>query len=93
MGAVVQRSSNQVACDMGGEIVVLDLESGCYYGLDAVGARVWSLIEQPASLSAIRDAIMAEYEVDAESCEHDIQAFLDKMQAVGLVEISNESRP
>ena len=92
MGAVVQRSSNQVACDMGGEIVVLDLKSGCYYGLDAVGARVWSLIEQPASLSVIRDTIMSEYEVDAESCEHDIQAFLDKMQAVGLVEVSNESR-
>ena len=76
---------------MGEEIVVLDLKSGCYYGLDALGARVWSLIEQPASLSTIRDAIMAEYEVDAERCEHDIQAFLDKMQAAGLVEVSNES--
>jgi hypothetical protein len=78
---------------MGGEMVVLDLKSGCYYGLDAVGARVWALIEQPASLSVIRDAIMAEYEVDAERCERDIQAFLDKMQAVGLVEVSHESLP
>ncbi len=78
---------------MGGEIVVLDLKSGCYYGLDAVGARVWSLIEQPSSLGAIRDTIMSEYDVDAESCERDIQAFLDKMQAVGLVEISNANPP
>jgi hypothetical protein len=78
---------------MGGEIVVLDLKSGCYYGLDAVGARVWTLIEQPASLNAIRDAIIAEYEIDAQSCEHDIQAFLEKMHAAGLVEITNDSRP
>jgi hypothetical protein len=78
---------------MGGEMVVLDLKSGCYYGLDAVGARVWALIEQPASLSVIRDTIMAEYEVDAERCERDIQAFLDKMQAAGLVEVSHESLP
>jgi hypothetical protein len=74
---------------MGGEVVILDLKSGTYYGLDVLGARVWSLIEQPTSLSAIRDAIMAEYDIDAETCERDILAFLESMQGVGLVEITN----
>lgn len=85
--SVVQRSADQIACEMSGEIVVLDLKSGFYYGLDAVAARVWSLIEQPASLMAIREIIMSEYDVDAESCEHDILSFVDKMRAVGLIEI------
>ena len=76
---------------MGGEIVILDLKSGTYFGLDAVGALVWSLIEQPAPLVAIRDAIMSEYDIDAEACERDILAFLNQMQAAGLVEISNGS--
>ena len=74
---------------MGGEVVILDLKSGLYYGLDVVGAKVWTLIEQPASLSAIREAIMSEYDVDAETCDRDILAFVDQMQAAGLVEISN----
>jgi len=56
-----------------------------------VGARVWSLIEQPASLVAIRDTIMSEYEVDAATCERDILTFLNQMQAAGLIEISNGS--
>lgn len=89
--SVVQRSANQIACDMGGEVVILDLQSGTYYGLDLLAARVWSLIEQPASVSAIRDAIVADHDVDAETCERDILVFLKQMQVAGLVEISNGS--
>ena len=76
---------------MGGEVVILDLTSGTYYGLDTLGAQVWSLIEQPASIAAIRDAIVAEYDVDAATCERDVLGFLEQMQAVGLVQIINGS--
>ena len=76
---------------MGDEVVVLDLNSGTYYGLDELGARIWTLIEQPASLPAIRETIMSEYEVDAETCERDILAFLNQMQAAGLVEVGDAS--
>ena len=93
MNSSVQRSPDQIACDMGGETVILDLKSGMYYGLDLLGARVWSLIEQPATIEAIRDAIMAEYDVDAETCERDILAFVDRMQSAGLVQVSNGSNP
>ena len=82
---------DQIACDMNGEIVVLDLKSGTYYGMDAVGAKVWSVIEQPASLTSIVDAVMAEYEVDAETCERDVLAFINRMKAAGLVEVGDES--
>jgi Coenzyme PQQ synthesis protein D (PqqD) len=86
--ALVQRSANHVACDMGSEVVILDLTSGMYYGLDVLGARIWSLIEHPASLGAIRDAIMADYEVDAATCERDILVFLQQMKTIGLVEVT-----
>jgi hypothetical protein len=76
---------------MGDETVILDLTSGTYYGLDVLGARVWSLIEQPKSLGSIRDAIVADYDVDVATCERDILAFLDQMQSVGLIEIRNGS--
>ena len=74
-------------------MVILDLKSGMYYGLDLLGARVWSLIEQPATVAAIRDTIMADYDVDAETCERDILAFLRHMETAGLVQISNGPNP
>jgi hypothetical protein len=91
ISALVQRSANQIACDMGSEVVILDLTSGMYYGLDDLGARIWSLIEHPASLGTIRDAIMTDYDVDAATCERDILTFVQQMKSVGLVEIRNGS--
>jgi len=89
--ALFERAANQIACDMGGEVVILDLTSGTYYGLDQLGVQVWSLIEQPASLGAIRDAIVADYDVDAATCQRDVLAFLQQMQAVGLVKVNDGS--
>lgn len=87
----VKRSANQIACDMGGEVVILDLKSGNYYGLDTVGARVWTLIEEPTCLAEVRQVIMSEYDVDAETCDRDIVAFVNQMQAAGIVEICSGS--
>ena len=36
-------SSQVVAREVGNETVLLDLESGTYYGLDPIGARMWNL--------------------------------------------------
>ena len=92
-GSLVKRAADQIACDMGGEVVILDLKSGTYYGLDAVAARIWTLIEEPASVVAIKDAIVAHYEVDPATCERDIRMFLRQMQEAGLIEVSGESTP
>ena len=85
--SVVKRTANQVCCDMGGESIVLNLKSGIYYSLDEVGARIWALIEQPITITAIRDAILSEYEVQAEVCERDVRAFIEGMDAAGLIEV------
>ena len=42
---------------VGSEIVLLDLTSGTYFGLDAVGARIWQLIAAGQSLAKIRDVM------------------------------------
>ena len=89
--SLVRRSPNQIACDMGDETVVLDLGTGTYYGLDVVAARVWTLLEQPTPLRVIHETIVSEYDVDSENCQRDILAFLERMQAMGLVEIRSGS--
>ena len=56
---------NQVSSDLGGEVAILDLKGGTYYGLDAVGSRIWSLIQEPIKVKEIRDILVSEYEVEA----------------------------
>jgi len=86
---VVMRTTNQVCCDVAGESIILNLKSGIYYSLDEVGARIWALIEQPMAIAAIRDAILDEYDVEAEICERDVRIFIEGMDAAGLIEVKN----
>ena len=69
----------------GDEVVILSLESGTYYGLEGVAARIWSHLQQPISVLALRDAIADEFDVDVQQCEDDLHSFLDEMIAKGLV--------
>ena len=41
--SIVVVSKDQMASDVAGETVILGLTAGKYYGLDAVGARVWQI--------------------------------------------------
>jgi hypothetical protein len=45
--SIVVATKDQVSSDLGGEVAILDLKAGVYYGLDTVGARIWNLIQEP----------------------------------------------
>jgi Coenzyme PQQ synthesis protein D (PqqD) len=87
LNTIIHASSDQVSCDLGGEAAILNLNTGAYYGLDPVGARVWSLLATPQTVADVRDAMLAEYEVDAGRCESDLLALLDRLADEGLIEI------
>jgi sulfur transfer complex TusBCD TusB component (DsrH family) len=78
----------QVSAEVGDEGVLLNLKDGVYYGLNAVGASVWKLIQQPRTVRALREAVVNEYDVDPEQCERDLLALLNDLAARGLIEVS-----
>lgn len=67
------------------EIVILDLASGTYYGLEAVGARVWELIGEGKSSGEICEILLDEYEVEHASLVSDVMRLLDDLSARGLI--------
>ncbi len=77
-------SETAVFRDLDGEAVILDLESGTYFGLNAVGTRVWQLLERHDRLKAVFDALSAEYEVDPGQLERDLLALVDQMAGARL---------
>jgi hypothetical protein len=91
LDSVVAASKDQVSSDLGGEAAILDLEAGVYYGLDEVGARIWELIQEPRSAREVRDALLAEYDVEPERCERDVLALLQELADAGLVEVRDEN--
>ena len=70
---------------VGEETVVLDLASGHYFGLDAVGKLIWESVSDGQSLADAVDAIVAEYEVDKSQAEADVKAFASQLVERGLL--------
>lgn len=85
----VVASEGQVSSDLGGEVAILGLGAGAYYGLDEVGGRVWSLIQEPRGLSELRETLVQEYEVEPDRCERDLISLLQQMADEGLVEVTD----
>jgi hypothetical protein len=88
--SVVVVAKDQVSCDLKGEAAILNLNAGMYYGLNEVGARIWSLLSEPITVSRIRDQLEREYDVDADRCEKDLVKLLSQLQDAGLIEVRNE---
>ena len=91
LDTVVRASKTQVACTLGGEVMILNLENGVYYGLDPVGARIWELLQEPRTILEIRDALLQEFEVEPERCEKDLLGLIDAMMEARLVELGPET--
>jgi hypothetical protein len=87
---VVVAAREQVWCDLAGEAAIMSLQSGVYYGLDSVGARVWTLLQTPVPVHQLRDTLLAEYDVTADRCERDLLTLLERLAAEGLIEVRDE---
>ncbi len=77
--------------DLQGELVILDLNTGVYFGLDQVGTRIWYLLLEHGSLQKVLDSLVEEYEVTEGACAHDLLDFVAKMLEKGLIEVSDRA--
>jgi len=84
---VVAASPNQVSADLAGEAAILHLKSGVYYGLNQVGAFIWSRIRSPIRVDQICQAVCEEFETTPQQCESDVLALLRRLADEGLIEL------
>jgi PqqD family protein of HPr-rel-A system len=78
-------SHDAVESRVGDETVILHLKSGTYFGLDAIGTRIWELLQQGMAASAICDRLQEEFEVEREVLEADARRFLTELEANDIV--------
>lgn len=89
--SIVVASTEQISSDLNGEAVILNLKSGVYHGLNEVGAFVWNLVQQPKTVKDINQALLEEYDVEAEQCQNDLITLLEDLLTSGLISINNEA--
>jgi len=76
------------AQEVDGEMVLLDMESENYFGLDEVGTSIWQAMQDDANLDKVFAALMEQYEVPEDVLRSDLVNFVEKLQESGLISIT-----
>jgi hypothetical protein len=82
----VRRIAQAYASEIGGELVMMDIEKGVYFGLDAVGTEIWNRLESPATAAGLAEALAQGYDADPATIERDVLALLSSLIEHGLAE-------
>jgi hypothetical protein len=88
MQHIVMQSPGYIASDMDGEKVMLCVGKGKYYNLGAVGGDIWDQLSEGTAVYQLVDHLMGQYEIERETCEQHVQAFLEELLQEGLILIT-----
>lgn len=87
-GTIVSRSLSVHSAEVDGEIVMMSVEWGRYFGLDDIGSDIWKRIEPPCSFATLIEGLVADYEADRATIMMDAQILLGHMVEYDIVKLS-----
>ena len=70
---------------VGEELVLLDVSSGTYYGLNDVGLVVWESLTRGLAVGEAVDLVRARFEVDAARAAQDVGDLVQELLHRGLL--------
>jgi len=72
---------------IGEEVVMLDMESGFYFGLNSVASIIWGMMESGISFEDLCDQLTEQFEVERTLCEADTQELLDQLLEKKIIRV------
>lgn len=72
--------------ELDGETILLNLDTGIYFGLDKVGTDVWRAIRTVGTLGEALDLVQSEYDVEPAVLRVDFLRLIDELLAKGLLQ-------
>jgi hypothetical protein len=82
---LIHRTNTVLTAAVGQEIVMMDIESGRYLGLDDIGSAIWQRLETPCTFGALVDGLVVEYDADRTVIAEDVRKLLSEMAAHKVV--------
>lgn len=83
--STVRLSADVIFRELDGEAVLLDFASGRYFGLNAVGTRVWTLLAAGESVDAAIDAVTREFDASEDQVARDVEELINELVSRGLL--------
>lgn len=86
----VRPARDVVFRELGGEMVLLNLKSGVYFGLNETGTQMWTLLVELKDPGRVVEALEREYAASRAQLEGDLRELLGTLRAKGLIELDDE---
>lgn len=83
----VRQADTPLVTEIDGEVVMMDVDSGSYFNLDAIGSDIWRRLAEPVGVSDLCDALAGTYDADIATIRRDVMALLGQMLDKGLVRV------
>lgn len=93
LNTTVGRSNGIVASEVDGEVVMMNIEQGSYFGLNGVASNIWRLLETPQTVSQVCEAVGAQYDVEKDRCRREVLAFLEELAVDGTIRVMGRDTP
>ena len=87
LNQAVTFSDKVFAQEVDGEMVLLDMNSENYFGLNEIGTDIWQAMQEKRFLQNVYESLLEQYEVEPEVLEKDLLDFVKKLEESGLVKI------
>src|SRR5690348_9690456 len=85
---MVQRSAKQVHCQLDDQFVLMAVDTGEYFELNRVGSRIWQEMSTSIPVHVLVDRLEREFEIDRPTCEAEVISWIEKMQRLGLLDVT-----
>ena len=78
--------------DLGGDVVILNVESGVYFGLDGSGGQIWRELVDHGSVEKAFEALKQQFDIGSDELRHDLDELVDQLVGKGLVQLIAEPK-
>jgi hypothetical protein len=87
INSVLVQDKEPTAADLDGDVVVLSVRAGCYFGLNRVATEIWNMLAEPCRVGQIFASLSERHDVDAETFARDVAPFLQTLVEHQLVRV------
>ena len=85
----ITRNPGVLESQLDDELVLLNVQTGRYYGLNRVGRFVWQTLGESHTLDEVIAAVMDTHDVTLDRATADVQALVRRLAQEGLVTMSD----
>ena len=86
--SLLQVNPDIIDSEIDDEMVMMNIDTGDYFGLNTVASQVWMRLKEPKRLDTLIQILQDEYDVASEQCIADVMPLLEKMHEAKLLQIS-----